>query len=118
MDEKHSGTNDPRLEERLAVLQERNARLELALRLSNAGMWDLELSDGTLRGARMNAVNMWEALGYAPPEAASVAERMSLWHPDDVVRVQEVLEAYLGGRSRTIRSKRGFVRRAGSIAGI
>jgi PAS domain S-box-containing protein len=59
-------TTDKQLEEELRHL---NARLDLAVRGSNVGVWDLELPDGDYNRRRRHYVNVWEQLGYDRPPA-------------------------------------------------
>src|SRR5262249_50049071 len=45
-----------------------NARLELAVRGSNIGIWDNDMPDGDPRHGRVYFVNVWEQLGYERPD--------------------------------------------------
>ena len=52
------------------ALRKTNARLELALRGSNVGVWEIDMPDGDYRHGRGNHVNVWEQLGYERPDSS------------------------------------------------
>ena len=86
-----------RLEEEVRLA---TARLELALRGSNIGFWDIDMPDGDLRSGRMYYVNMWEQLGYESPTSPTGLETcMVLIHPDDRVPVEAAMGRYLDGET-------------------
>ena len=61
-----------------------NARLDLAVRGSNIGIWEIDMPDGVYRNGRVDFTNVWELLGYDRPELPSdFTARMVLVHPDD-----------------------------------
>jgi two-component system, sensor histidine kinase and response regulator len=78
-------------------LSQANSRLELAVRGSNVGIWDVTLTDGTFENGRLFAVNLWERLGYAPDTQMEMAERIAMWHPEDRERVLGAVRACLRG---------------------
>src|SRR5262245_48807961 len=67
-----------------------NDGLELAVRGSNIGIWDIDMPDGDFRHGPRNYVNIWERLGYErldfPPDQET---SMALVHPDDRALVEE-----------------------------
>src|SRR5205085_2649438 len=71
-------------EEALAEMRVANARLDLAMRASNIGVWEVDVPDGRLDGARLRRTNLVEQFGY-PSDAGDVDadEAMTLVHPDD-----------------------------------
>ena len=79
-----------------AALQDQQQRLETALEAANAGAWEWNIRDGTVR------VSEWWArmLGYDPSEVAclSLAERQALAHADEREHVRTILEDCLAGR--------------------
>jgi PAS domain S-box-containing protein len=91
-----------RAEEALRVA---NERLDLAMRGSNIGIWDLNLaSDGDYRDVSVQFTNIWESLGYDPEEFPSDAKASrDLAHPADLVRVDAAVAACLAGESEEIR---------------
>jgi PAS domain S-box-containing protein len=75
-------------------------RLELALQGSDIGVWDLELTDGTLEHSQVAFSNVWEQLGYASPGSPpTFAGGISLAHPEDRAPQQEFFRAYLAGET-------------------
>ncbi|HSY41209.1 MAG TPA: PAS domain-containing protein, partial [Polyangia bacterium] len=95
-------------------------RLELALRGSKVGMWDFDLSStgGSIRGAPVSWVNLWEALGYEPELPGPVGRSPRLhperWHPDDRAPVLAALEAYLAGEAKEFGMEWRLIHRDGS----
>ncbi len=79
-----------------------NARLDLAVRGSNIGIFEVDLQDGKYIGGRAHFINVWEQLGHQPTEnsveatADSTAWMTSL-HPDDRDRVLSEIQAQLAG---------------------
>ncbi len=91
-------TERKRMEEQVRLA---SARLELALRGSNIGFWDIDMPDGDLANGRIYYANVWEQLGYQRPDSAiDQLAGMALIHPDD--RAAHVLAArrYLAGETR------------------
>src|SRR5262245_61315026 len=82
------------------LLRHVNTRLELAVRGSNIGIWDVDMPDGDIRNGRVFYVNIWERLGYEPLESprgyeASVAPL----HPDERAHHDEAARSYLAGET-------------------
>src|SRR3954447_20211304 len=76
------------------------ARLELALRGSNIGFWDIDMPDGDLSNGRIYYLNVWEQLGYERPDSPNDQETgMALVHPDDRVAHAEAARRYLAGET-------------------
>src|SRR5580704_176064 len=81
-----------------------NARLDLAVRGSNIGIFEVDLQDGKYIGGRAHFINVWEQLGHQPTDksvestADSTAWMTSL-HPDDSDRVLSEIQAQLAGHS-------------------
>ena len=92
-------------EEALAAVRLANARLDLAIRASNLGGWDVDLSaGGDYRRDAVRFFNIWEGLGYDPcefPCAASASRALS--HPDDLPAVDRAVGACLGGERDELR---------------
>jgi PAS domain S-box-containing protein len=79
-----------------------NARLQLAVRGSNIGIFEVDLQDGKYIGGRAHFINVWEQLGHQPTEnsAESTADStawMTSLHPDDRDRVLSEIQAQLAG---------------------
>ena len=81
-------------------LQQANDRLELAVRGSNIGIWDLHLTDGTFEGGHLHPLNLWEPFGLKADTELDSESRLSLWHPDDRDRVMRTVNAYLRGETQ------------------
>src|SRR5262245_47013675 len=77
-----------------------NDGLELAVRGSNIGIWDIDMPDGDFRHGPRNYVNIWERLGYErldfPPDHET---GMAPIHPDDRALVEEAVRRYLAGET-------------------
>lgn len=98
------------------ALRESEARLDLAMRGSGIGIWDLDLAPGgDYRRDPVRFVNIWEPLGYDPAEfpADAVASR-SLGHPDDLLRVDAAVAACLAGETEEIRVENRIRHKDGS----
>ncbi len=81
-------------------LQKANERLALAVRGSNVGIWENDLANGDYRTGRVRCTNMLEQLGYpAPASDLDFQTVVASIHPDDRVRVEQALRAYLAGES-------------------
>ena len=67
-----------------AELRQADARLDLAIRGSNVGIWEVDMPDGDYAKGVTNWINVWEQLGLEPPriDSPSVVSRDFL-HPDD-----------------------------------
>jgi PAS domain S-box-containing protein len=90
-------TERKRMEEEVRLA---TARLELALRGSNIGFWDIDMPDGDLRNGRIYYVNVWEQLGYERPDSPKDQETgMALVHADDRVAHAEAARRYLAGET-------------------
>ena len=75
-----------------------HARLDLAVRGSNIGIWEIDMPDGVPQNGRVRFINIWEHLGYdGAGSPTDFATPMTLVHPDDAGMVQHALGAYLAG---------------------
>ena len=87
-----------RLEEELS---QAHARLELAVRGSNVGLWEVDMPDGDYATGVTSWINVWEQLGLEPPADRSPSVvSVDFLHPDDKERVLRALYAYLGGETK------------------
>jgi PAS domain S-box-containing protein len=79
-------------------LRQANARLELAVRGSNVGVWDLGLPDGDFNRRGRHYVNVWEQLGYDGPPAG---RESALDEADqgDRAHLEERVRRYLAGET-------------------
>src|SRR5579864_9319828 len=71
-----------------------NARLELAVRGFNVGVWDLELPDSDYNRRRLHYMNVWEQLGYDSPPAGRESA-LDEADPDDRAHLEEAVCLYL-----------------------
>jgi len=93
-----------RLEEELRMA---NSRVELAVRGSAIGIWDIEMADGVIEHGRGHCFNFGELLGYKPEFAAGdswsafeVGASMTVVvHPDHLARLNRALQAVLSGET-------------------
>jgi PAS domain S-box-containing protein len=77
-----------------------NARLDLAVRGSNIGIWENDMPDGDYWHGQVHCTNIMEQLGYAAPASATDYATVSIpYHPDDRARVSEALRAYFAGET-------------------
>jgi PAS domain S-box-containing protein len=82
------------------ALRQANDRLALAVRGSNVGIWENDLAGGDYRTGRVQCINILEPLGYLAPESAIDWETVAApIHPDDRVRVEQAMRAYLAGET-------------------
>jgi two-component system, sensor histidine kinase and response regulator len=84
------------LRKREEELRHANTRLELAVRGSDVGVWDLVLPDGDYRRRRRHSVNVWEQLGYDGPPAGRESA-LDETDPDDRAQFEEAVRRYLAG---------------------
>jgi PAS domain S-box-containing protein len=92
---------EQRVSERTAELSQVNARLELAVRGSNIGIWENDMPDGVYSNGRGHWINMWEMLGYDRPESPTTFSAwMDCMHPDDRERLLCAAQAYLAGETK------------------
>jgi PAS domain S-box-containing protein len=84
-----------RIDERTLALQRSEARLALALDVSNDGLWEVVLPEG-----RVYFSPVWaRLLGFGPTEVPrTVAELKTLVHPDDLGRLEAAIQAHIAGR--------------------
>jgi PAS domain S-box-containing protein len=117
-----------------------NERVELAVRGSNVGVWDVDMPDGDFRRGRRHYMNVWEQFGFErPPEGwqdGSTESRPddragSAWtdsgasgppwetaaiqlHPEDRGRLEETIRRYLAGETPEYETEARFCCRDGS----
>lgn len=83
------------------ALRQAHERLDLGLRGSNIGIWELDFPDGDIRNGRADFTNIWEQLGYNRPAGPTdFATPMSLVHPQDRRLLERALDDYLTGVTR------------------
>jgi PAS domain S-box-containing protein len=78
-------------------LRRANERMELALRGSSVGVWDIQMPTGDLRRGHRHYVNLWEQLGYEGRSAGGTT--LDVAHPDDRAPVEEAARRYLAGET-------------------
>jgi two-component system, sensor histidine kinase and response regulator len=86
--------------EEAAALRQANARVDLAVRGSNIGIWEIDMPDGDYRHGRGYQVNIWEQLGYERSLSPTDHETgMALVHADDRARLEAAMRKYLAGET-------------------
>jgi PAS domain S-box-containing protein len=86
------------------ALRQANARLDLAVRGSNVGIWENDMSSGDFRAGRIHCVNVLEQLGYPAPEGPlDYATMVAPIPSEDRARVQQAVSAYLSGATADFR---------------
>ncbi len=83
------------------ALTQASARLDLAIRASNVGLWEIDMPDGDYAKGLGTWIHVWEQLGLDPPEDRSpVTAWLDLLHPDDRERTLGAVMAYLDGQTK------------------
>jgi PAS domain S-box-containing protein len=82
------------------ALRQANARLDLAVRGSNVGLWENDMPDGNYLHGNVHCINIMEQLGFPPSDSTINYGTVSTqYHPDDEERVREALRAYFAGET-------------------
>jgi PAS domain S-box-containing protein len=95
-------------------LRQANARLDLAVRGSNVGIFEIDMPNGVYRDGQVHYLNVWEQLGYEPRTPTDHATWRALWHPDDAEGVERAALAYLSGQSKEFEAEYRVRHRDGS----
>ena len=104
-----------RLEEELS---QAHARLELAVRGSNIGLWEVDMPDGDYATGVTSWINVWEQLGLEPPADRSPSVvSVDFLHPDDKERVLRASMPTSVARRRNMSSTIACATRTGPTAG-
>jgi two-component system, sensor histidine kinase and response regulator len=83
------------------ALTQASARLDLAIRASNVGLWEIDMPDGDYAKGLGTWINVWEQLGLDPPEDRSPhSVWLDLLHPDDKECTVGTIMAYLDGQTK------------------
>ncbi|MBA2591733.1 MAG: PAS domain S-box protein, partial [Gammaproteobacteria bacterium] len=89
-----------------AELSHVHNRLNLAIRGTNIGIWEIETTDGVIEDSLLHANNLWEQLGYPPIEPElGYRKRMALIHPDDLEHAERVWTSYISGESKSYQNE-------------
>ncbi len=84
-----------------AELRQAKDRLDLAIRGSNVGIWEVDMPDGDYAKGVWNWINVWEQLGLEPSaDGSRFATWLDLLHPDDKDRVLGTIYSYLDGETK------------------
>src|SRR5262249_34204143 len=86
------------------VFRQVNERMELAVRGSNVGVWELEVADGEPLPTRRHDPNGWEQLGWECPPAGGEGALTEV-APEDRARVVEAMRKYLAGETTEFESE-------------
>ena len=86
------------------MLRRANARLELALRGSNIGVWENVMPDGDFQAGRIHCSNIMEQLDYPAPESSiDFATMVGPLHAEDRGRLEQAIQAYFAGQTEEFR---------------
>ncbi|MDB5336868.1 MAG: hypothetical protein JWN70_2487 [Planctomycetaceae bacterium] len=92
-----TGTDITELRETQEALRQAKARLDLAVRGSNIGIWECDMPDGRIENSHITLINHWESLGYdartAPTDFPSAFGL--LVHPEDQELVSREIQDLL-----------------------
>jgi two-component system, sensor histidine kinase and response regulator len=84
-----------------AELRQADARLDLAIRGSNVGIWEVDIPDGDFDKGVWNWINVWEQVGLQPlVNRGLFAPWLDLVHPDDKDRMLGTIYSYLNGETK------------------
>ncbi len=73
-----------------------NVRLDLAVRGSNIGIWEVDMPDGDYRTGHYDFANIWERLAYDPAcFPTDLPTSMALIPSEDQQHIEQVLDSYL-----------------------
>ena len=94
-----TGTDITELRETQEALRQANARLDLAVRSSNIGIWECDIPDGHIENSSVTVINVWEMLGYEAQTMPSdfFAGFARCFHPDDAERAGREMKEFLAG---------------------
>jgi two-component system, sensor histidine kinase and response regulator len=97
-------------------LRQVNARLDLAMRGSNIGIWEFDMPDGRIENSQQTFINVWESLGYEPREAPTdFASGFALAvHPDDQERLRREIQDFLVSSRREFETEYQVRHKGGS----
>ncbi len=92
-------------------LEHSRLRLQLALEGTGAGLWDWNITEGSLYLSEG-----WQRLlGYEPGEITpSIQERQQLIHPDERESVKQLIDDHLSGTTDRYRSEHRLLRKDGT----
>jgi PAS domain S-box-containing protein len=77
-----------------------NARIDLAVRGTNIGIWEIDMPDGDYRHGIGYHVNIWEQLGYEHLDSpADHVTGMVPVHPEDRGPLEAAMRGYLAGET-------------------
>ena len=84
-----------------AELRQARVRLDLAIRGSNVGLWEVDMPDGDYATGVTSWINVWEQLGLEPPADRSPSVvSVDFVHPDDKEGILRAVNAYLSGEAK------------------
>ena len=102
-----------------AELRQARDRLDLAIRASNVGIWEVDMPDGVYANGTGTWINVWEQLGLEPPEEDSpFVSWLDYLHPEDKDRLLRALSRLPRvARRRSTRSSIASATGTGPTAG-
>ncbi len=93
-----------------------NARLDLAVRGSNIGIWEVDMPGGVVREGRVDLINLWEQFGYDRPESPTdLATPLGLVPPEDRERLETSLQRYALGETPALEIEHRAGHKDGSV---
>ena len=93
-----------------------NARLDLAVRGSNIGIWEIDMPDGVIHKGRVDFINLWEQFGYDRPDAPTdFATSLGLVPPEDRERLETSLQRFVLGETPVLEVEHRAGHKDGSV---
>ena len=93
-----------------------NARLDLAVRGSNIGIWEIDMPDGVVQKGRVDLINLWEQFGYDRPESPTdFATPLGLVPPEDRERLETSLQRFALGETPALEIEHRAGHKDGSV---
>ena len=87
-----------------AELRRATDRLDMAIRASNVGIWEVDMPDGVYANGTGTWINVWEQLGIEPPgEDSPFVSWLDYLPPEDKDRLLRALHAYLNRETKEYR---------------
>ena len=92
-----------------------NAHLDLAVRSSSIGTWEVNMPEGIRMHGTFTSNNFWEQLGYSPIRVPiDISAWMAAVHPNDIEKTNLAFDAYLAGETKECEIETRYLDKDGS----